>query len=69
MPRTWWLRQGRYLLYVLRDLSPLPPIIWLLLFLSDVRRLNDGPAAFHPETPPWFIAFSVSASPVSCYTP
>jgi len=59
MPKTWWLRRPGYVLYVLRDLSPLPVVIWLFVFLSDVWNLNRGPSAFHAHTSPWFIAFSV----------
>lgn len=59
MPLNWWLRNPHYLLYVLRDLAPLPVVIWLLVFLSDIRGLSRGASAFHARTSIWFVAFSV----------
>jgi succinate dehydrogenase subunit C len=59
MPLNWWLRNPRYLLYVLRDLSPLPVVIWLLVFLSDIRGLSRGASTFHDRSSIWFVAFSV----------
>jgi fumarate reductase subunit C len=59
LPRTWWLGNRRYLLYMLRDFSALPFSLWLLWFLIEVGRLRAGPAGYHPNASRLFVAFSV----------
>ena len=59
LPKTWWLRHRRYFIYVVRDLSPGAGILWLLVFLFEIRQLNGGPAGYSPFHSLWFVALSV----------
>jgi fumarate reductase subunit C len=59
LPYDWWLRNHRYLLYMLRDFSPVPFSLWLLWWLVEISRLKAGPAGYHPHAGPGFVAFSV----------
>ncbi|MCF6288459.1 MAG: fumarate reductase subunit C [Proteobacteria bacterium] len=43
---TWWLRQGRYLRYILRELSSLFIGIFSILMVWGLYRLSQGEAAF-----------------------
>jgi fumarate reductase subunit C len=61
VPATWWLRNRRYVLYMLRDFSPVPFALWLIWFLVEIARLRSGPAGYHPHVSPLFIAFSIVA--------
>jgi fumarate reductase subunit C len=58
-PVTWWLRNRRYVLYMLRELSPVPMGIWLLIFLFEVLRLHDGAKGFQPFGGPVFVIVSL----------
>ncbi len=56
---TWWLRNRRYFLFMLRDFTPVPITLWLVWLLVEIARLRAGPAAFQPSRSPWFVAFSL----------
>ena len=58
LPVTWWLRNRRYMLYMARDFSPILPTVWLLWLILEIARLRAGPAGYHPNLGPGFIAFS-----------
>lgn len=58
-PFTWWLRNRRYLFYMIRELTPVPMAAWLILFLVEVTRLKDGPSGYQPLGGPLFVAVSV----------
>jgi fumarate reductase subunit C len=58
VPATWWLRNRRYLLYMLRDFSPVPFTIWLVWWLVEINGLRAGPKGYHAHTGPLFVAFS-----------
>ncbi len=59
LPYNWWLRNRGYLLYMLRDFSPVPFSLWLLWFLVEIGRLKAGSTAYHSHASPGFVAFSV----------
>jgi len=56
---TWWLRNRRYFLFMLRDFTPVPITLWLIWLLVAVSRLRGGAAGFHPSRSPRFVAFSL----------
>ena len=59
MPRAWWTRRGRYFWYIVREFTSLPLALWLLWFLVEIRRAQDGPAGYHPHSSTGFVVFSV----------
>jgi fumarate reductase subunit C len=58
VPVSWWLRNRRYVLYMLRDFSPVPFTIWLVWWLVEISRLRAGPNGYHAHASPLFVAFS-----------
>src|SRR4030095_12874226 len=44
MPAGWWLKNPRYTLYMLRELSAVFAALWLVLFLAQLPKLAEGPA-------------------------
>jgi fumarate reductase subunit C len=44
MPAGWWLKNPRYLLYMLRELSAVFAALWVLLFLFQLPKIAEGPA-------------------------
>ncbi len=59
MSRLWWLRHRGYFIYVVRDLTPGPVLVWLVVFLIEIRRLDGGVPGYHPFASVWFVLFSV----------
>ena len=47
---SWWLRQGRYKRYMMRELSSLFIGVFTLLMVSGLYRLSQGEAAFNAFT-------------------
>jgi fumarate reductase subunit C len=56
---AWWIRNGHYFWYVVREFTSVPLALWLLWLLYDIRQAGVRPASFHPPTSPVFVAFSV----------
>ena len=56
--RTWWLRKRSYLIYMLRDFSPVPITLWLIWLLVELWRLRSGPAGYRPHMSAAFVVFS-----------
>jgi fumarate reductase subunit C len=46
MPRTWWLQNPRYLLFMLRDISSIFIAIWVGFLLVQVAQLGGGRQAY-----------------------
>jgi fumarate reductase subunit C len=46
MPRTWWLQNRRYLLYMLREVSSIFMAIWVILLLMQIAQLGGGRQAY-----------------------
>jgi len=61
MPSTWWTRNRRYFMYVVRELTALPLAVWLLWLLIEIKRAGDGPAGYRPHGSTAFVVFSVVA--------
>jgi fumarate reductase subunit C len=63
LPASWWLRNGRYSLYMLREFSVVPITLWLLSLLVQISRLGGGPAqegsGYYAYTSPLYIVFSI----------
>ena len=59
MPRGWWTRKRHYFTYMVREFTSLPLALWLLWFLVEIRRAQDGPAGYHPHGSIGFVVFSV----------
>lgn len=59
MSPSWWTRNRRYFLYVLREFTALPMALWLLWLLYDIKSAGSGAAGFQPARSPAFVAFSV----------
>ncbi len=59
LSNTWWLRNRRYFLVMLRDFTPVPIGLWLIWLLVVISRLRAGPSGFQPPASPWFVGFSL----------
>ncbi len=64
-PSNWWLRNGHYFLYMMRELSSVFAAVWALLFLTQLPLMAGGPAQYRAwldliRSPSW-IFFSVVA--------
>jgi fumarate reductase subunit C len=63
LPNTWWLRNRRYFLFMLRDFTVVPITLWLLSLLLEIARLGAGPtgegAGYYAYTSPRYVVFSV----------
>ena len=59
MPRGWWTRRAHYFWYMVREFTSLPLALWLLWFLVEIRRAQDGPAGYHPHGSLGFVIFSI----------
>jgi fumarate reductase subunit C len=60
MPVTWWLRNLRYFLFMMRELSSVFIAIFLVMFLVQIAALARGPEAYTTfmrklESPGWII--------------
>jgi len=54
----WWARHRHYVLYMVREFTPIPFGIWLLWFLVEISRLKDGPNGFYAHMSTGFVIFS-----------
>ena len=59
MPRGWWTRSFHYFKYMLREFTALPMALWLLWFLVEVQRAQNGPGGYYPHSSTGFVIFSV----------
>lgn len=60
LPATWWLKNRRYFLFMLRELSSVFIAIFLVLFLLQIYQVSRGPDAYAAylrrlESPGWII--------------
>ncbi len=46
LPRSWWLRQGRYTNYMVREMTCVFIAAYTVLVLIGLYRLSQGPAAY-----------------------
>ena len=71
LPTTWWLRNTNYFLFMLRELSSVFIMVFLVLFLVELYRLSQGPKAYgaYLETlrAPGWIVFHVVALAFALY--
>jgi fumarate reductase subunit C len=44
MPAGWWLKNPRYALYMLRELSAVFAALWVVLLLVQLPKIAEGPA-------------------------
>ena len=58
-PFTWWVRRRGYLLYMLREFTPVGIVAWMVLFLVEIARTRQGAAGYQPLGGPLFVAISV----------
>ncbi len=58
MPAGWWTRKGHYFWYVVREFTSLPLALWLLWFLVEIQRAQNGPGGYSPHGSLAFVAFS-----------
>ena len=59
MPQRWWTRRAHYFWYIVREFTSLPLALWLLWFLVEVQRAQNGPAHYFPHSSTGFVIFSV----------
>ncbi len=59
MPRGWWTRNRHYFTYILREFTAVPMALWLLWFLVEVQRAQNGTAGYFPHSSIGFVIFSV----------
>ena len=58
MTRTWWLRNPRYTLFMLRELTAILILAFVVLYLVQLARLGSGQASYDSflelmESPLW----------------
>ena len=58
MTRTWWLRNRRYTLFMIRELTAILIVGFVILYLVQIARLGSGPASYDAflqlmESPLW----------------
>lgn len=58
-PFTWWVRRRGYLLYMLREFTPVGIVAWMVLFLIEIARTRQGAAVYQPLGGPLFVVISV----------
>lgn len=46
MARAWWLKNPRYTLYMLREISSVFIGVWIVLFLVQLAQLGSGQQAY-----------------------
>jgi fumarate reductase subunit C len=56
---TWWLRNRRYVFYMVREFTSIPIAAWVVVFMVQVARLQSGRAGYQPFGGPLWIAFSL----------
>lgn len=59
MPRGWWTRNFHYFKYMLREFTAVPMALWLLWFLVEVQRAQNGANGYYPHSSTGFVIFSV----------
>jgi fumarate reductase subunit C len=67
MPRGWWTRRRHYVTYMLREFTALPMALWLLWFLVEVQRAQNGSKGYSPHSSTGFVIFSVIVLAFSLY--
>ena len=58
MPRTWWLRNPRYTLFILRETSAVFMVVFALIYLVQFLKLGSGEASYNAyldlmDSPGW----------------
>ena len=58
MTRTWWLRNPRYTLFMVRELTAILILAFVILYLAQLIRLGSGQASYDAflelmESPLW----------------
>lgn len=43
LPANWWLRNRRYFLYMVRELTAVFAAVWVLLFVTQLPQMVGGP--------------------------
>ena len=71
LPVTWWLRRATYFRFMLRELSSVFVVIFLVVFLVQIYQLSRGPEAYAAfletlRSPGWII-FHVVALAFALY--
>lgn len=61
LSRTWWLRNRRYFLFMLRDFTPVPIALWLIWLLVKISEVREGAGEFEPSASPWLVPLSIVA--------
>jgi fumarate reductase subunit C len=56
---TWWLRNRRYVFYMVREFTSIPIAIWVMLFVVEISRLGAGKTGYQPFGGPVWIVFSL----------
>jgi len=59
MPSGWWTRRANYFWYIVREFTALPMALWLLWFLVEIQRAQNGPKGYYPHSSTGFVIFSV----------
>jgi fumarate reductase subunit C len=58
LPASWWRRNRRYFLYLIREFTAVPIAIWMLWFLVEIARARGGAAGYQAPGGPAFVALS-----------
>jgi len=63
MPADWWLKNPRYFLYMLRELSAVFAALWVVLFLLQIPQIAADPrgwASSVSQSPGWILFSLIS---------
>jgi fumarate reductase subunit C len=65
--RLWWLRNRRYLLYMVREFTAIPIAIWMVFFLVEIAGLRGGSRGYQPLGGPVWVLFSLLCLVLALY--
>lgn len=58
MPVNWWTRNRHYFLYMLREFTSVPMLLWLLWLLYQIKSVSSGASHYTPPSSLVFVVFS-----------
>src|SRR5437763_11188331 len=67
LPNSWWLRNRRYTLFMIREFTVVPIALWLLSLLVELPRIHDGAAAYGAHRSAAYVVFSIVCLVVAVY--
>jgi len=59
MALGWWTRTAHYFWYIVREFTAVPLALWMLWFVVEIQRAQNGPKGYYPHSSTGFVIFSV----------